>query len=184
MEATPAQGPSGTALGPVYRVKRTETVDRPTEAGGRTSRTVTRSYYVGPVSPSVSSEPSHDEGSRPTTFARSGRAEEAGALSVSAVFDVLSDERRRLVLYYLIEDAGGTAEASEIADYLGSVDPAAGRAGREAVLATLHHRHLPRMADAGLVEYEGRGGTVDYLGDRLVEECLARVAARDFDGGR
>lgn len=127
------------------------------------------------------SEPGHEAGSPAT---RSGRTEETDVLPASAVFDVLSDERRRHALYYLIEESGGTAEATELADHLRSVDAGDRRAGRGAVLAALHHRHLPRMADVGLVEYEGRGGTVRYLGDPLVEECLAHVAARDFDGGR
>lgn len=129
------------------------------------------------------SEPGHGAGSPATTLTRGSRTEEPDALSVSTVFDVLSDEKRRHALYYLLEDASGTAEASEIADHLQSVGFGSRWSGREAVLAALHHRHLPRMEDAGLVEYEGEGGAVRYLGDPLVEECLARAAARDLDGG-
>lgn len=130
----------------------------------------------------MSSDSSNEAGKPSTPFTRSGRTEETNALPVSTVFGVLADERRRHVLYYLIEDADGTAETSEIADHLGSVLPEPAGTDPDAVLAELHHRHLPKMEDAGLLEYEVSGGTIRYLGDPLVEDCLARVVVADFDG--
>lgn len=114
-----------------------------------------------------------------TSFTRGGRTEETGCLPVSTVFEVLSDERRRHLLYFLIDEARGRASVSDIADHIHSVDPGM---ARDTILVELRHRHLPKMDSADLVEYDGRAGSVRYLEDPLVEECLARVVARDFGG--
>lgn len=117
-----------------------------------------------------------------TSFTRGGRSEETNYLPIGTVFEVLSDERRRHLLYYLIDEAGGKASAADAADHIAAVDPGDAGMDRETVLVELHHRHLPQMESAGLVEYDGRAGSVRYLEDPLVEECLARVVARDFGG--
>lgn len=118
------------------------------------------------------------------TFTRGGRAEEANRLPVSTVFDVLSDERRRHLLYYLIDVADGEAKPTDIAEYLCSVETAVETAEPESVLVDLHHRHLPKMEVADLIEYHGWGEPISYLRDPLLEECLATAAARDFGGQR
>ena len=115
-----------------------------------------------------------------TTITRGGSAEETSYLPVSTAFDVLADERRRHVLYYLLEEAGGVATADEIADHLVGIEPATVADDRQSVVADLHHRHLPKLEASGLVAREDDSGAVDYRGDPLVEECLGRVAVRDF----
>ena len=115
----------------------------------------------------------------PTDVTRGGSAEQTDAVPVDVVFDALAAETRRHLLYYLAEEAGGEATPSEIADRLRSIDAGSSRTSEQAVLVGLHHRHLPKLSDAGLVEYEGRGEPVRYLGDPLVEKCLAVVAVRD-----
>lgn len=129
----------------------------------------------------VSFDAGHEVQSTSTPFTRGGRAEGTNYLPVSTVFDVLADERRRHLLYYLIDESGSEASTTEVAEHLRSVASEAGSTDREAILVELHHRHLPKMETAGLVEYEGQGGSIRYLEDSLVEECLARVAHRDFD---
>lgn len=115
-----------------------------------------------------------------STFTRGWHQEEASRPSVSTVFDVLADERRRHVLYYLIEHAGGEAGVADVAAHLRSVESSAPSADPETIRTELHHRHLPRMEEAGLVDYDAPEAKIRYLGDPLVEDCLALVAGRDF----
>lgn len=110
---------------------------------------------------------------------RGGSAEETGAVPVGVAFEALSAETRRHLLYYLAEETDGEATPSELADRLCSIDAGSGPTNRESIRVELHHRHLPKLAEAGLIEYEGRGEPVRYLGDPLVERCLALVAVRD-----
>lgn len=84
--------------------------------------------------------------------------------------DALSHRRRRRALYEL-RDADGAVAVEELADAI------ADDAAREQVVASLHHQHLPKLADAGLVDYDGRSGDVRYEGGDLIESWLDRLAA-------
>lgn len=129
----------------------------------------------------MSSDPGREADRPSRSFTRGSRAEGASAVPVNAVFDLLADETRRHVLYYLTDVAGGAATTADIADHLRAVDPESRSAEREAVLVGLHHQHLPRLEAPGVVEYDDPGGSVRYLGDPLVEECLALVAPWDLN---
>ena len=127
----------------------------------------------------MSSDPGRGARRPPTDVTRGGYTEETDAVPVGVVFDALAAETRRHLLYFLAEEAGGEATPSELADRLGSIDARYDQTDVQAILVGLHHRHLPKLSEAGLVEYEGRGEPVRYLGDPLVEKCLAMVAVRD-----
>lgn len=87
---------------------------------------------------------------------------------LDATIAALSDEHRRAVLAVL-ERRNGPQILDELAREI--VDRKPGETGSvDDVRVQLHHTHLPKLADAGLVEYED--GTVTYLGspDLPVEE--------------
>ncbi len=73
-----------------------------------------------------------------------------------AAFELMANRRRRHVLSYLrahpqedvpIDDLTSQVIARELMAGDGPVDP-------ESVSATLHHVHLPKLAEAGLIEYD------------------------------
>lgn len=70
-------------------------------------------------------------------------------LSMDAAFDVLADGRRRAVLSYLL----GDRERADLEDLAAYVTTEVGGADERAA-ATLHHLHLPKLADAGLISYD------------------------------
>jgi len=88
--------------------------------------------------------------------------------SLDALFDALADERRRAVLDVLshqtgpihVETLARELEAKErgIAESDVPVDEI------EQLLMGLYHVHLPRLAEAGLVEYDSDADTVAYEG--------------------
>lgn len=88
-----------------------------------------------------------------------------------AVFECLADRRRREVVAQLRDrEAASLGELAENAD------------GRDERLALeLHHRHLPKLADAGLVEYDPDDRAVSSTDRtpaaavvaRTVEQCAA-----------
>ena len=75
-------------------------------------------------------------------------------LSLDVAFDVLADGRRRAVLSFLQD--GGRADLQELAAHVTATDSAVpdGRAA-----ATLHHLHLPKLADAGVINYDSEQRT-------------------------
>lgn len=80
------------------------------------------------------------------------------------VFRALADRTRRLALYYL--RGRGEVDVGTLADVVTGWSNAAGRGmatreDRDRVHTALHARHLPRLDDAGLVDYDDAAGTIE-----------------------
>lgn len=80
---------------------------------------------------------------------------------VSAAFDLLRDARRRGVLYTVkrngqtaVEEVAHRIAAWQSTDGQGNTNP-------KIVETSLVHTHLPKLADAGVVEYDREHGTVE-----------------------
>jgi hypothetical protein len=128
------------------------------------------------------------DGSVPTanphrdSLLRSGRdGRRPDSLSMETVFELLSERRRRYALYHLF-DADGPADfdalVAKVVDWeTGDLRPPRGHETR--VRASLHHLHLPRFEEAGVVSYDAEFGTVRYLGSEKLEAKLSEV--RDAD---
>lgn len=86
------------------------------------------------------------------------------ALSQDVVFDLLSSPRRRFVLYYL-NQVEGEVEIGELADEVAAwendtaVDDLTSQQ-RKRVYVSLYQTHVPKMEDAGIIEYDSDSGTV------------------------
>lgn len=92
------------------------------------------------------------------------------------VFDVLSNERRQCVLHYLKQTDGRRVELREIVDYVTAWenDATLGNVSsdeRKRVYTALRQSHLPRLEDAGIIEYEHLRGEIE-LTDRAREVQL------------
>jgi hypothetical protein len=80
------------------------------------------------------------------------------------LFSVLAHEDRRRLLWFLLERPEATVE--ELADVLVGWrlrdDEFVGESERRSVLVSLHHQHLPMLADSGLVAYDADSGSVAF----------------------
>lgn len=100
------------------------------------------------------------------------------------LFDALSHQYRRFVLYYFIEEDAEVAELDELVTYVAELDenvPESSGTERERLRTELDVIHLPRLAEVGPVEYDRRSRTVRY--DRLpsVEEWAEHAMYRELD---
>ena len=86
------------------------------------------------------------------------------------VVRVLADADHRAVLATL-SDAAGTLTVEALARRLArnASYSAAGGADVESVMLSLHHNHLPRLDEAGLIRYDRFGRTARYTGDVALE---------------
>jgi len=107
--------------------------------------------------------------------------------ALDRVFDVLADERRRDVLYFLQKGADDTANVETLADHLAGSESSerddsetAGESDRsetidereQTIAIQLSHVHLPKLDAADVVEYEPDSQTVEYEGDETPEALL------------
>lgn len=107
-----------------------------------------------------------------------------GERSLDRTFDLLANRRRRYVLYSLNETDGDVMALDELTEQVVTWERRWDGQGdrdrddhREEVRVTLHHNHLPRLVDAGLIDYDARTETV-----RSWEEpSLKKWAENDID---
>lgn len=87
------------------------------------------------------------------------------AIPLDVVFDILRNRRRRLVLS-AIEEWDGSTTLSELAEHIGGIENskpphALNAQERKRVYVGLYQCHLPKMDDAGAIEFDQNRGTVE-----------------------
>lgn len=88
---------------------------------------------------------------------------------LDAVFDALADSKCRTLLGHLAEWGDEPITVEELAARLGEADDS------RALVARLHHTLLPKLADAGFLDYDGDCESVRYLPDDRLEAVLSTV---------
>jgi hypothetical protein len=121
-----------------------------------------------------------DGAGRPSDDADGGEAETGDGAGVCAneLLELLGNRRRRLLWRHLrtAESAAALSDASRrIAAWENDVDPADVEYDqRKSVYTSLRQFHCPKMAEAGLVEFDDRDGTVRLASD-LPEELVVEI---------
>ena len=98
--------------------------------------------------------------------------------ALDTTFDLLATERRRHALYCLRE-ADDPILLLELADRVAEREADAPGDGRERVAVSLEQVHLPKLDDAGIIDFDGHGRLVAHRGDPLVDRFLDRAAEHE-----
>ena len=98
------------------------------------------------------------------------------------LFELLADRRRRHILHCLIDQPDGVAEFTDLVDAVVDHEPETDAGDRETVRTRLYHVHLPKLAEAGVIDYDTRSETVRYSQQPLLERCLANIPHGQCDG--
>lgn len=100
--------------------------------------------------------------------------------SLTRLFDALSDPHRRDALYSLKASAKPVALADLATDIAEQetkrTDGELPADKRKQVRTALRHNHIPRLVDAGLVEYDPEKRTVEYRSGSRADEWLEQAA--------
>ncbi len=88
----------------------------------------------------------------------------------------LSCEHNRRTLEYFQESPGDVASVDELATYVADYQNGGGSDSPEQIALRLHHVGLPKLAGAGVLEYDPRSKTVRYRDHPLVEGNEVKVA--------
>ncbi|WP_137286425.1 DUF7344 domain-containing protein [Halorussus salinisoli] len=87
----------------------------------------------------------------------------------------LSEERRRLVLQYFRNASDDVATMADLADYVANRTESS---DFEYVSVALHHKDVPKLEEAGLIEYDSRSETVRFVGSEFVYSLLDSAEGR------
>lgn len=100
-------------------------------------------------------------------------------LSTTQLLETLASERRRTVLSYLLACSAERIHREAIVDGLLEREPCepGPATHRERLEIDLHHVHLPKLADADIIEYDPTSGAVVYRASSDLESLLARTFA-------
>lgn len=88
----------------------------------------------------------------------------------NSLLEVLADEQRRCVVAYLSDTSDDVASVSELTRHV--TKHCADAHNREQVAVNLHHVGLPKLEEAGVLEYDSRSNTVRYHPGSKVETLL------------
>ena len=83
----------------------------------------------------------------------------------------LANGRRRAILTAIQDTDDGVATVQELTDHIDKQD----HGGPEVTSIQLVHSDLPRLEDAGIVDFDQRSQTVRYQGSTEVERVLEFV---------
>lgn len=95
-------------------------------------------------------------------------------LAIGDVFELLQDPVRRYTLYELHMSSEPVVTVESLADVAAAA--AAGDLNKEEVTIALEHEHLPKLADAGLVEYDRPTSKLWYRPRPALTEWLEHAA--------
>lgn len=105
------------------------------------------------------------------------------ALSIDATLELLAHHDRRRILDYLVTASEHVATTEELVEHL--LQSKAAQTGevpsRNHLEAALHHLHLPKLVDTGVIEYDPRSQQLRYLGDDRLEAWLKRIKREEQD---
>jgi len=100
-------------------------------------------------------------------------------VSPNVAFEIVATRTRRAVLSYLRDSEDGVASFDEIVAHVMRTVGDQQDSEREDVVASLYHTDIPKLADAGLINYDERSEPLRYRGHPLVEACLDLAQERE-----
>lgn len=102
--------------------------------------------------------------------------------SLDEIFELLANQQRRYVLYHLREVTGGVTTMEELAENVVALQDQSGPPDgpRGPVLTSLRHVHLPKLQDAGVLEYDPRSEAIRYWGQPSLDEWLEHAMHKEL----
>ena len=119
----------------------------------------------------------------PSSFDAGGSSDDPR--SIDDLFDTIAKRRARYALSHLESVSVNVVELDDLVDDVTEREVETGSAveseeHRRRVAIALHHNHLPKLAEAAVIDYDPRTKTVRYWGDDRISECLELFDSSDF----
>ncbi|WP_423744173.1 hypothetical protein V5735_14555 (plasmid) [Haladaptatus sp. SPP-AMP-3] len=102
------------------------------------------------------------------------------ALSVDDIMDITAEPYRRRILSYLSSIPEDRCSVAELVDALQSKETGDDLSEKR-LRQRLHHVHLPKLQDFGLIGYDEGANEIRYIGSPQLETFLDRMYSPDDD---
>ncbi|MCU4718176.1 DUF7344 domain-containing protein [Halapricum hydrolyticum] len=114
----------------------------------------------------------------------SSSAEREQPISPDRILSAVGNEHRRAILNSLTRASDGTLEydalVERVADMIRDEDTErVSDEHRQRVRIALHHTHLPKLKEAGIIDYEAETRHVQFVGGELEQDLLTLVRSHD-----
>jgi DNA-binding transcriptional ArsR family regulator len=96
-------------------------------------------------------------------------------LSYDTIFALLANSRRRAIIRILATGPADVIELDEMTEALQTSESPSVRGERDAIAIECLHVHLPKLADAGVVEYDPRSEIIRYHRNPRLEGILDSI---------
>lgn len=93
-----------------------------------------------------------------------------GSDRLDTILDALASENRRMVVHYFKRFDDDVATVDDLVEH--AIRTSDSPEDGEQLAVLFHHSTLPKLADAGIIEYDPRSRTVRYRGDPAVEQLV------------
>ncbi|WP_254279926.1 DUF7344 domain-containing protein [Haloarcula marina] len=93
----------------------------------------------------------------------------------------LANKRRRMILYYLHRTEDGVASLDDFVDYIVSQEANSSAPDSTRVAIALYHKHLPMLADCGLIDFDRRTETARYSPDSTDDYARALLDSQEAE---
>jgi hypothetical protein len=116
----------------------------------------------------------------------SSHPERETPISRDTLLSAVANEQRRAILASLTNASENTLEFDTLVDCVADLihdEDGARPSDKNRLRAriALHHSHLPKLAEAGIIEYDAGTGPVRFVGGELERELLKLVRSEDDD---
>ena len=104
-------------------------------------------------------------------------AQQTQTVSIDTALRVVADPCRRSILSELIDGEETVVTTDTLVDRINPENPPpkATATHADSLLIDVHHTHLPKLADANVIEYDPRTETIRYTPNERVERVLRFV---------
>lgn len=82
--------------------------------------------------------------------------------NIDDLFTILSNRHRRYILAYLQRMDDDVAELPELVEWVLTQEADCENDQHDVVAGALHHIHLPKLAEVGLIDYDAPSSTIRY----------------------
>ncbi|WP_227378574.1 DUF7344 domain-containing protein [Haladaptatus halobius] len=119
----------------------------------------------------------------PTNTSQRKDSSSSPDLSLDTIFDILSHSHRRYVLSYLSQTEDDLATVADLVAFVSNHESedetSVQRTQDDAVRVAMHHNHLPKLDDAGVIEFDTQSETIRYWAHPRLERCLSVINAQE-----